>query len=91
MVGSGIRKNLFRIPDPGGKKVPDPGSGSATLKNIILRRFRRSKHAIVQGSDLYPIQQESDTQRCRQRTGTWCKLGHSCWPGQPKVGFGRRA
>jgi hypothetical protein len=36
MVGSGIRdpgsgKNLFRIPDPGGKKVPDPGSGSATL------------------------------------------------------------
>jgi hypothetical protein len=27
--GSG--KNLFRIPDPGVKKVPDPGSGSATL------------------------------------------------------------
>jgi hypothetical protein len=27
--GSG--KNLFRIPDPGFKKVPDPGSGSATL------------------------------------------------------------
>jgi hypothetical protein len=34
--GSGIRdpgsgKNLFRIPDPGVKKAPDPGSGSATL------------------------------------------------------------
>jgi hypothetical protein len=33
---SGIRdpgsgKNLFRIPDPGVKKAPDPGSGSATL------------------------------------------------------------
>jgi len=28
--GSG--KNLFRIPDPGVKKAPDPGSGSATLK-----------------------------------------------------------
>jgi hypothetical protein len=33
---SGIRdpgsgKNLFRIPDPGAKKAPDPGSGSATL------------------------------------------------------------
>ncbi len=30
----GIRdpeKNLFRIPDPGVKKAPDPGSGSATL------------------------------------------------------------
>jgi hypothetical protein len=32
--GFGIRdpeKNLFRIPDLGVKKVPDPGSGSATL------------------------------------------------------------
>jgi hypothetical protein len=34
--GFGIRdpgtgKNLFRIPDPGVKKAPDPGSGSATL------------------------------------------------------------
>jgi hypothetical protein len=32
--GSEIRdseKNLFRIPDPGVKKAPDPGSGSATL------------------------------------------------------------
>jgi hypothetical protein len=27
--GSG--KNLFRIPDPGVKNAPDPGSGSATL------------------------------------------------------------
>jgi hypothetical protein len=41
---SGIRdpgsgKNLFRIPDPGVKKAPDPGSGSATLgitKNSML-------------------------------------------------------
>jgi hypothetical protein len=23
-LGSGIRKNLFRIPDPGIKKAPDP-------------------------------------------------------------------
>jgi hypothetical protein len=29
--GSG--KNLFRIPDPGVKKAPDPGSGSATLSS----------------------------------------------------------
>jgi hypothetical protein len=27
----GTGKNLFRIPDPGVKKAPDPGSGSATL------------------------------------------------------------
>jgi hypothetical protein len=32
--GSG--KNLFRIPDPGVKKAPDPGSGSATL--IIMSK-----------------------------------------------------
>jgi hypothetical protein len=30
-LGSGIRKNLFRIPDPRVKKAPDPESGSATL------------------------------------------------------------
>jgi hypothetical protein len=39
-LGSGIRdpgsgKNLFRILDPGVKKAPYPGSGSATLENII--------------------------------------------------------
>jgi hypothetical protein len=27
-------KNLFRIPDPGVKKAPDPGSGSATLEKF---------------------------------------------------------
>ncbi len=41
--GSGIRdpgsgKNLFRIPDPGVKKAPDPGSGSATLIIFIPDR-----------------------------------------------------
>ena len=41
-LGSGIRdpgsgKNLFRIPDPGVKKAPDPGSGSATL--VVPRRL----------------------------------------------------
>jgi hypothetical protein len=35
-LGSGIRKNLFRIPDPGVKKAPDPGSGSATLNKDLL-------------------------------------------------------
>jgi hypothetical protein len=38
IYGFGIRepgsgKNLFRIPDPGVKKAPDPGSGSATLRD----------------------------------------------------------
>jgi hypothetical protein len=35
---SGIRKKPFRIPDPGVKKAPDPGSGSATLYSIIPLR-----------------------------------------------------
>jgi hypothetical protein len=34
--GSEIRKNLFRIPDTGVKKAPDPGSGSATL--LVIRK-----------------------------------------------------
>ena len=34
-LGSEIWKNLFRIPDPGVKKAPDPGSGSATLLSTI--------------------------------------------------------
>ncbi len=33
--GSG--KNLFRIPDPGVKKAPDPGSGSATLVKSLVQ------------------------------------------------------
>ena len=33
-LGSG--KNIFRIPDPGVKKAPDPGSGFATLFLILL-------------------------------------------------------
>jgi hypothetical protein len=28
---SGKNSSRIRIPDPGGKKAPDPGSGSATL------------------------------------------------------------
>jgi hypothetical protein len=35
-LGSEIWKNLFRIPDPGVKKAPDPGSGSVTLRTYIL-------------------------------------------------------
>jgi hypothetical protein len=30
-------KNLFRIPDPGVKKAPDPGAGSATLPKMLDR------------------------------------------------------
>jgi hypothetical protein len=32
ILDPGSGKNLLRIPDPGVKKAPDPGSGSATLK-----------------------------------------------------------
>ncbi len=46
MVGSGIRdpgswKNLFRIPDPGGKKVPDPGS-RIRIRNTGRQRGKKS-------------------------------------------------
>jgi hypothetical protein len=34
--GPGSGKNLFGIPDPGVKKAPDPGSGSATLLGSLL-------------------------------------------------------
>jgi hypothetical protein len=49
VLGSGIRdptsgKKLFRIPDPGVKKAPDPGYGSATLVRTNLRI--RELHAI---------------------------------------------
>jgi hypothetical protein len=42
IYGFGIRdpgsgKNLFRIPDPGVKKAPDPGSGSATMSIASYR------------------------------------------------------
>ncbi len=40
MVGSGIWKKP--IPDPGGKKVPDPGSGSATLKISVTSNCNRT-------------------------------------------------
>jgi hypothetical protein len=39
--GSG--KNLFRIPDPGVTKAPDPGSGSATLKSMWYKNPNAGK------------------------------------------------
>jgi hypothetical protein len=42
-MGLGSRKNLFRIPDPGVKKAPDPGSGSATLLSTVEYKTRISK------------------------------------------------
>jgi hypothetical protein len=36
VLDPGSGKNLFRIPDPGVKKAPDPGSGSATLLKLRL-------------------------------------------------------
>jgi hypothetical protein len=39
VLGSGIGKNLFRIPDPGVKKAPDPGCGSATLAKFLRYIF----------------------------------------------------
>ncbi len=46
-LGFGIRKNLFRIPDPGPgfKKAPDSGSGSATL--YVNVPSKRKKHNVA--------------------------------------------
>jgi hypothetical protein len=49
LLGSGIRdpgsgKNLFRIPDPGVKKAPDPGSGSATLNLTRILSILQDRH-----------------------------------------------
>jgi hypothetical protein len=38
-MGLGSGKNLFRIPDPGFKKAPDPGSGSATLEDSRVHKL----------------------------------------------------
>jgi hypothetical protein len=43
-LGSGIRKKTYsrsRIPNPGVKKAPDPGSGSATLSTRVACTFLR--------------------------------------------------
>ena len=50
-LGSGIRdpgsgKNLFRIPDPGVKKAPDPGSGSATLPKTATKERGEKKFVV---------------------------------------------
>jgi hypothetical protein len=41
MWDPGSGKNLFRIPDPGVRKVPDPGSGSATLRGSLPQSWIR--------------------------------------------------
>jgi hypothetical protein len=38
--GSGVRKNLFRIPDPGVKKAPDPGSATLEKFNHYFLHYR---------------------------------------------------
>jgi hypothetical protein len=60
---SGSGKNLFRIPDPGVKKAPDPGSGSATLKkgketgdaNISFGSGSADPFNLYHGSDPLPV------------------------------------
>jgi hypothetical protein len=41
MAGSGIRKKP--IPDPGGKKVPDPGSATLYVRRLLAQRRRLDK------------------------------------------------
>ncbi len=48
-LGSGIRdpgsgKNLFRIPDPGVKKAPDPGSATLLCTRVVKVPFSRNNY-----------------------------------------------
>jgi hypothetical protein len=47
--GSG--KNLFRIPDPGVKKAPDPGSRSATLPPVVENQLHCLLWKIAQNEE----------------------------------------
>ena len=40
----GSRTNLFRILDPGVKKAPDPGSGSATLTRERVKEVTQGRY-----------------------------------------------
>jgi hypothetical protein len=60
--GSG--KNLFRIPDPGVKKAPDPGSGSATLTSRVV-----DTDSVNPDPETEPIQiQGFDSQKLKKKT-----------------------
>jgi hypothetical protein len=48
---SGSGKNIFRIQNPGVKKAPDPGSGSATLFSYRMKLFQ-TMPAVKQPGDL---------------------------------------
>jgi hypothetical protein len=53
--GFGIRDPEKPIPDPGGKKAPDPGSGSATLHKRYIDNQHKSmaiKLVITNNTDL---------------------------------------
>jgi hypothetical protein len=60
-LGSGIPgsgKNLFRIPEPGVKKAPDPGSGSATLQ-LSMDEIQQSMDEIQSSMDeIQPLEDE---------------------------------
>jgi hypothetical protein len=61
--GSGSRIRIFypsRIPDPGVKKAPDPGSGSATLKvsRLLIRTEEKRKNWMSLGLFNTPTKRE---------------------------------
>jgi hypothetical protein len=56
----GSRKNLLQIPDPGVKKAPDPGPGSATLVSKCRKKKRGGGRD--SGRELFYIQQKGGKQ-----------------------------
>jgi hypothetical protein len=45
--GSGKNSSRIRISDPGGKKAPDPGSGSATLHFLLIKKLAPETTGII--------------------------------------------
>jgi hypothetical protein len=78
---SGIRKNLFRIPDPGVKKAPDPGSGSATQGKIPADNHRCQKHGLISYSYYKPRRKYNMFSSIMMKEPKLCHI----WPlGEPK-------
>ncbi len=74
----GSRTNPLRIPDPGVKKAPDPGSGSATLVDCFF--FTTAVHSLTVDKVIHSLFSALALSRDGRREGacsTTVNTGHS--------------
>jgi hypothetical protein len=62
-----------RIPDPGVKKAPDPGSGSATLVDSLLTQLQRCEDPFVSSCEGHGFSLEP---RCQERIQSGAENRH---------------